>query len=78
MSFVAILLGACACQSPRDPQPPMETPIVNTPSTSGADVVAPTEDQELDTPPPPSATLRAPADDRREEVDSQSGIPPAN
>jgi len=46
---------------------------MNAPTTSGAEA----ESQSV-LPAPPSATLRAPADDRREEVDSESGLAPTN
>jgi hypothetical protein len=64
-----------ACGDPLAPEPPSQSPITNAPSTAGGD--APERaDEARPRAVPATSTLRAPADDRREEVDPESGAAP--
>jgi hypothetical protein len=71
MLLTVLVLGAC---HPLDPEPPSPTPPAA--DTSGSETEATHDDGASILPPPPSATLRAPADDRRDEVDPETGAAP--
>ena len=68
-----LLLALTGCMDPTmDPGPSPIGPI----ATTGGDTSAETAADTGATADPPTATLRAPSDDRVEEVDAQTGLPP--
>jgi len=69
-----VMLALGGCRDPIDPELPPRVPVVA--ETTGAESDDAQRDGESLLPPPPSATLRAPADDRRDEVDSETGAAP--